>query len=58
MSATQRVLLASLALLAAFALWLATRNPKPPFLPGDATHASFTTPAGTARRAAGRRRRR
>lgn len=44
MNRTQKVLLAVLALAAGFVLWLATRNPKPPFLPSDESHASFASP--------------
>lgn len=44
MNRLQKVLLALLVLGAAFVIWVAMRNPKPPFLPGDPTHASFETP--------------
>ena len=41
MSRKQAALLALIGVLAVFLIWLALRNPKPPFLPRDETHASF-----------------
>jgi hypothetical protein len=40
----QIVLLAALAVLAVLVIWLAMRNPKPPWLPPDAVHARFLDP--------------
>ncbi len=43
MSRRQPVFLVVIGVLAVFSIWLALRNPKPPFLPGDETHASFVS---------------
>ena len=43
MKPRQVVLLALLAAVALFVAWLALRNPKPPWLPGDPEHETFVS---------------
>jgi hypothetical protein len=43
MSRKQIVLLGVLVAVAALLVWLALRNPGPPFLPNDAAHATFSS---------------